>query len=94
MPHIECDVCNSTDIIKQNGEFTCRGCGCKYSADEMKRIFNKNKVETASEKIVLTDNIQKEDDDDMVTYEFLLTVILPIIIIASLLVFSLIKFFL
>ena len=55
MKQLKCEMCGSTDLIKQEGVFVCQGCGCKYSIEEAKKIMaeegadvleSKTKVET------------------------------------------------
>lgn len=35
---MKCEVCGSTNLIKENGEFVCKGCGMKYSLDEIRKM--------------------------------------------------------
>ena len=37
MNRIFCEVCNSNDLIKQDGVFVCQSCGTKYSLEEIKK---------------------------------------------------------
>lgn len=37
MAMIKCEMCGSTDIIKQDGVFVCQSCGIKYSPEEAKK---------------------------------------------------------
>ena len=39
MKQIVCEMCGSTDIIKQDGLFVCQSCGCKYSIEEAKKMM-------------------------------------------------------
>ena len=39
MKQIVCEMCGSTDIQKEGGVFVCRGCGCKYSLEEAKKLM-------------------------------------------------------
>ena len=39
MKQLTCEVCGGTDLIKQDGVFVCQSCGCKYSADEVKKLM-------------------------------------------------------
>ena len=34
MTAIVCEMCNSNDIIKQDGLYTCQNCGTKYSVED------------------------------------------------------------
>jgi len=39
MKRLQCEICGSTDIIKQNGIFVCQSCGIKYSPEEAKKMM-------------------------------------------------------
>lgn len=39
MKKIVCDLCESTEFIKENGMFVCQGCGTKYSLEEAKSMM-------------------------------------------------------
>ena len=34
MKQLTCEMCGSTDLIKQEGVFVCQTCGTKYSVEE------------------------------------------------------------
>ena len=36
---LTCEMCGSTDMIKENGVFICQSCGTKYSLEEAKRMM-------------------------------------------------------
>ena len=36
---LTCEMCGSTDLIKQNGVFVCQSCSTKYSLEEAKRMM-------------------------------------------------------
>ncbi len=38
-----CEVCGSTEIVKQDGVFVCQDCGCKYSVEDVKNRMNEEK---------------------------------------------------
>ena len=40
MKQLTCEMCGSTDIIKQDGVFVCQTCGCKYSVEEAKKMMS------------------------------------------------------
>lgn len=42
MKRLVCEICESTDLIKQDGVFVCRSCGCKYSAEEVRKMMTEN----------------------------------------------------
>ena len=39
MTAIKCEMCNSTDIIKENGIFKCQHCGTKYTTEETRKLI-------------------------------------------------------
>ncbi|MGN0691286.1 MAG: hypothetical protein ACI4K7_02940 [Oscillospiraceae bacterium] len=39
MKQLTCEMCGSTDLIKQDGVFVCQGCGCKYSVEEARALM-------------------------------------------------------
>jgi hypothetical protein len=45
MKQLACEMCGSTDLIKQDGVFVCQTCGCKYSIEEAKKMMVEGTVE-------------------------------------------------
>ena len=45
MKQLTCEMCGSTDLIKQEGLFVCQSCGCKYSVDEAKKMMVEGTVQ-------------------------------------------------
>ncbi len=45
MKKLTCEMCGSTDIIKQDGFFICQVCGMKYSAEEAKKMMIEGTVD-------------------------------------------------
>ena len=45
MKRLTCEMCGSTDLIKQDGVFVCQSCGCKYSVEEAKKMMIEGTVE-------------------------------------------------
>lgn len=39
MKQLTCEMCGSTDLVKQDGVFVCQSCGCKYSVEEAKKMM-------------------------------------------------------
>ena len=39
MKRLVCEMCGSTDIMKENGVFVCQTCGTKYSVEEAKKMM-------------------------------------------------------
>ena len=45
MKQLTCEMCGSTDLIKDGGVFVCQSCGCKYSVEEAKRMMIEGTVD-------------------------------------------------
>lgn len=45
MKRLTCEMCGSTDLIKDGGVFVCQSCGCKYSIEEAKRMMIEGTVD-------------------------------------------------
>lgn len=45
MQKLTCEMCNSTDVLKQDGMFVCQSCGTKYSVEEAKRMMIEGTVD-------------------------------------------------
>ena len=45
MKQIKCEMCGSTDLVKQEGVFVCQSCGIKYSIDEVKKMMIEGTVD-------------------------------------------------
>ena len=39
MKPLTCEMCGSTNILKQDGVFVCQSCGTKYSVEEAKKMM-------------------------------------------------------
>lgn len=39
MKAMVCEMCNSNDLVKQDGMFVCQHCGTKYSVEEAKKLM-------------------------------------------------------
>lgn len=47
MKQLTCEMCGSTDLMKQGGVFVCQACGCKYSVEEAKKMMIEGKVDVS-----------------------------------------------
>ena len=47
MKRLTCEMCGSTDLVKQDGVFVCQTCGCKYSIEEARKMMVEGTVEVA-----------------------------------------------
>lgn len=45
MKQLTCEMCGSTDLVKQDGYFVCQTCGTKYSVEEAKKMMIEGTVE-------------------------------------------------
>ena len=45
MKHLTCEMCGSTDFVKQDGLLMCQSCGLKYTMEEAKKIMIEGTVE-------------------------------------------------
>lgn len=45
MKQLTCEMCGSTELIKQDGVFVCQYCGCKYSVEEAKSLMIEGTVD-------------------------------------------------
>lgn len=44
-----CEMCQSNDLIKQDGVYVCRYCGTKYSVEEAKKLLGTVKIDKTEE---------------------------------------------
>ena len=58
MKRLTCEMCGSTDLIKQDGVFVCQTCGCKYSIEEAKKMMVEGTVDVSGSTIKV-DNERK-----------------------------------
>ncbi|WP_270498063.1 hypothetical protein [Blautia intestinalis] len=59
MKQLTCEMCGSTDLIKQDGVFVCQTCGCKYSVEEARKMMIEGTVEvTGTVKVDNSDAIE------------------------------------
>ena len=45
MKRLTCEMCGSTDLIKDEGVFVCQSCGMKYSVEEAKKMMIEGTVD-------------------------------------------------
>ena len=45
MRQLTCEICGSTDLVKQDGVFVCQSCGTRYSVEEARRIMVEGTVD-------------------------------------------------
>ena len=60
MKALVCEMCGSTDLIKQNGLFVCQSCGIKYSVEEARKMMIEGTVNVSGTvKVDKTENVEK-----------------------------------
>ena len=47
MKKLTCEMCGSSDLIKQDGVFVCQSCGCKYSVEEARKMMIEGTVDVS-----------------------------------------------
>ena len=45
MKQLVCEMCGSTDLVKDGGVFVCQSCGCKYSVEEARKMMVEGTVD-------------------------------------------------
>ncbi len=60
-----CEMCNSNDLVKQDGMFVCQHCGTKYSVEEAKKLMGTVKVDKTeeTEKLLVLARRAKDNKD-------------------------------
>ena len=58
MKQLTCEMCGSTDLLKDGGVFVCQSCGCKYSVEEAKKMMIEGSVDVSGS-TVKVDNSDK-----------------------------------
>ncbi len=53
MKKLACEMCGSTDLVKQGGLFVCQFCGTKYSAEEAKKMMVEGTVDVSGSTVKL-----------------------------------------
>ncbi len=61
MNQLRCEMCGSTDLVKQDGMFVCQVCGAKYSIEEAKKMMIEGTVDVTGStvKVDNTSFVQK-----------------------------------
>lgn len=47
MRKLTCEMCGSTDLMKDGGVFVCQTCGCKYTVEEAKKMMVEGTVDVS-----------------------------------------------
>lgn len=62
MKQLICEMCGSTDIVKQDGVFVCQICGCKYSVEEARKMMVEGTVQVEG-------TVKIDNSDQLKTYK-------------------------
>ncbi|MBP1532735.1 MAG: hypothetical protein IK999_01210 [Ruminococcus sp.] len=65
MKQLTCEMCGSTDLLKQDGVFVCQICGTKYSVEEAKKMMIEGTVEVTGT-VDITGSTVKVDNAEFV----------------------------
>ena len=61
MKQLTCEMCGSTDLVKQDGVFVCQSCGTKYSIEEAKKMMVEGTVD-------IKGTVKVDDSDKISNY--------------------------
>lgn len=61
MKQLTCEMCGSTDLMKQDGVFVCQTCGCKYSIEEAKKMMVEGAVDVSGSTVKVDTQQKKEN---------------------------------
>lgn len=62
MKQLTCEMCGSTDLLKQDGVFVCQSCGCKYSVEEARKMMIEGTVDVSGSTVFIDNTKQIEND--------------------------------
>ena len=81
MSKLTCDVCNSDNIIKQDGIFICQNCGAKYSVADMQKKYKQISVNSEDENINKTKSqAQQKNKKSKSIWITLLWILIPVVV--------------
>ena len=55
MKKLTCEMCGSTELLKQDGVFVCQNCGTKYSLEEAKKMMIEGTVDVSGSTVKIDD---------------------------------------
>ena len=62
-----CELCNSNDIVKQDGVYVCQHCGTKYSVEDARKLIGVVKIDKTEETeklLILARRARDEDNSE------------------------------
>lgn len=67
MQKMQCEMCGSTDIIKQDGAYVCQYCGCKYTPEEAKKLLGTVRIDNTERLANLYQLARRAKDENNTT---------------------------
>jgi hypothetical protein len=61
MKALVCEMCNGTNLVKQEGVFTCQNCKTKYSVEEAKRMMVEGTVDVSGSTVKIDNSAKFEN---------------------------------
>ena len=61
MKRLTCEMCGSTDLVKQDGMFVCQNCGVKYSVEEARKMMTDGPVDVSGSTVTIDKTSQVEN---------------------------------
>lgn len=61
MKKLTCEMCGSTDLLKQDGVFVCQSCGTKYSVEEAKKMMVEGTVDVSGSTVKVDSSDELEN---------------------------------
>lgn len=53
MKSLVCEMCQSNDLVKQDGYYVCQHCGTKYTVEEAKKLMIEGKVDVSGSTVTI-----------------------------------------
>lgn len=62
-----CEMCGSSDLVKQDGMYVCQYCGTKYTVEEARKLLGTVKIDRSdeNEKMLILARRAREDSDNV-----------------------------
>ena len=61
MKQLTCEMCGSTDMLKENGMFVCQTCGTKYSVEDAKKMMVESSVDVSGSTVKIDTSSELEN---------------------------------
>ena len=61
MKVLKCEICGSTELVKQDEFFVCQYCGAKYSPEEAKKMMIEGTVDVSGSTVKVDDSAELEN---------------------------------